>query len=293
MSGSGNDFICIDNRDGTFDEILSSPQRIGHFAITFCHRGTGAGADGIIFACTPEIEGVADIAARFFEPDGSPTELCGNGTASFVHWVSTNNWVPEGETKILTPAGVVLAQNRCGSYVRVCIPLPEDMQTNQKITAGEKSWMCDYVVTGVPHLVVYVDNVDEVDIPHWGPIFRYHERFAPRGVNVNFVQILGEGEFAMRTWEYGVEGETLACGTGSAAAAVLAAKRFDWDRRFRNKNQPVLVRARSGDTLRILLTEEDDGSISDLCLETIVRFMYFGTAHPSLISKALNRTAES
>ena len=104
LSGSGNDFICIDNRDGRFDEVLSNPQRIGQFARTICNRWLGVGADGVIFACVPEIEGVSDAEARFFEADGSEAKLCGNGIACFAHWVVGNNWVSGQEVKILTPA---------------------------------------------------------------------------------------------------------------------------------------------------------------------------------------------
>ena len=78
LSGSGNDFVCIDNRDGRFDDILDCPARAAQFARTLCRRGPGLGADGIVFACRPEIEGVADVAAKFLEPDGTEASLCGN-----------------------------------------------------------------------------------------------------------------------------------------------------------------------------------------------------------------------
>ena len=293
LSGSGNDFICIDNRDGRYDAILSCDDGVGNFARTFCHRGTGVGADGLIFACEPEVEGVADVAAVFFEADGSATELCGNGTACFIHWVAANGWVGQGETKVLTPAGVVRGRDSTGRYVRVCIPLPEDMRIDMNLTVCGRPWRCDFVVTGVPHLIVYVDDVSELDISHWGPAFRYHERFQPRGVNANFAQVLEVGKLALRTWEYGVEGETLACGTGSAAAAILAATRFNWPEKYRNGQEPVLIQARSGDVLKVLLTQEADGTISDLCLETVVRFLYSGSAHPSLIEEALKPAPEA
>jgi len=287
LSGSGNDFICVDNRQGRFDPVLAESTKIAHFSRSLCHRGTGIGADGIIFACQPEIEEVADIAARFFEADGSEAELCGNGTACFLHWATANGWVHQSETRILTPAGVVRGQNGDGRYVRVCIPLPEDMQMDRKIRVGQREWNCDFVVTGVPHVVVYVDDVESVDMPHWGPAFRHHQEFQPRGVNANFVQVLAEGELAIRTWEFGVEGETLSCGTGSAAAAILAARRFNWPTSLRSSEEPVRIRSRSGDILKVYFTEAEDGTVCDVCLETIVRFIYFGTAHDSLIVEAL------
>ena len=287
LSGSGNDFICIDSRDGRFDELIDSPRRVGHFARALCHRSLGVGGDGLIFACDSEVGGLADVAARFFEPDGSETELCGNGTGCFVHWVIASGFVDDREIKVLTPAGVVLGRHTDGRFVRVCIPLPQDMHTDLDLSADGRPWRCDYVVCGVPHLIAYVDDVDAVDMPHLGPILRYHERFQPRGVNANFVQVLAPGEIAVRTWEFGVEGETQACGTGSASAAILAAIRFGWPRRFLNNQDPVLVHARSGDTLWVYFHRQDDGSIDDVCLETIVRRIYAGVLHPDLAREAL------
>lgn len=286
LSGSGNDFICLDNRDARHGAMLEDPAHIGRFARALCHRGRGVGADGVIFACRPEIEEVSQIAARFFEPDGSEAELCGNGTACFVRWTSLNRWVSPGEVRILTPAGIVRGLDCDGGYVRVCIPLPEGLRTGLSLTAGGRTWTCDYVVTGVPHLVVYVPDVEGLDMARWGPAFRFHEAFRPRGVNANFVQVLGEGRLAVRTWEFGVEGETLSCGTGSAAAAILAARRFNWPAPYRTSEQPVLLRARSGDTLRVFLTEQADGAISDLCLETLVRFLYTGRIHGDVLQNA-------
>ena len=289
LSGSGNDFLCIDNRAGDFDEILSSPERVGHFARTLCRRGLGIGADGVIFAVIPEVEGFADLGARVFEADGSEAELCGNGTACFIHWAFVNGYVVGPEIKVLTPAGVVLGQNGGADYVRVCIPLPEDMQTDLELTVGGETWRCDFVVTGVPHVVCNVDCVDAVDIAHWGPLLRNHPRFAPRGVNANFVEVLGEGELAIRTWEFGVEGETLACGTGSAAAAIVTAIKNRWPKEYTTGQRPVRLRARSGDVLVVYFTLADDGSVTDVCLETIVRFVCRGLVADQLAAQAMRR----
>jgi diaminopimelate epimerase len=288
LSGSGNDFICVDNRSGSYDELLSDPQRIGHFARSLCHRGVGVGADGIIFACRPDIEGVAHIAARFFEADGSEAELCGNGTGCFVHWVAGKGWVAESEIRILTTAGIVLGSDNQDGYSRVCIPSPENIDRDFEVRSGQWVWRCDSVVTGVPHVVTYVDDVGNVDVANWGPALRHHPRFKPRGANANFVQLLGEGKIALRTWEFGVEAETLACGTGSAGAAILASFHFNWPKAYGNEQTPVLVRARSGDILRVYFTVKDDGAVDDVCLETIVRFLCSGTVHPDLRQVALH-----
>jgi len=293
LSGSGNDFICIDNLDGGYDDLLASPDRIGHFARSLCHRGVGVGADGIIFACRPEIEGISDVAARFFEADGSEAELCGNGTGCFVHWATERGWSGRdgAESLVLTPAGVVRGGNSDGRYVRVCIPMPTDIRRDFDVDVGDWRWRCDFAVTGVPHVVTYVDDIDRVDVLRWGPAIRHHPAFAPRGANANFVQVLGPGRIALRTWEFGVEAETLACGTGSAAAAILTAIHCDWPEDYFTGKRPVLVRARSGDVLRVSFVRQADGGIDDVCLETVVRFLCCGKVHPDLAAVALGPAA--
>jgi diaminopimelate epimerase len=291
LSGSGNDFICLDNRDGRFDELIASPPRAGCFARTLCRRGLGVGADGLLFACAHDVGDLADIAARLFEPDGSETELCGNGLGCFVHWAAANGWVGAGETNILTPAGVVRGQRADGRYVRVCIPVPEAIRHDVRVDADGRRWHCDVAVLGVPHAVAYVEHLDALDVARCGRAIRHHPRFAPRGVNANFVKVLRAGEIAVRTFEFGVEGETLACGTGSAASAILTTIRFGWGAPYATGEQPVLVRARSGDVLRVCFRIEADGRAVDACLDTVVRFIYRGTLHPELAARALKADA--
>ena len=103
LSGSGNDFVCIDNRDGGCDGLLCSAPEVGRFAAALCHRGLGVGADGVIFAVRPSDSQAADVAVRFFEPDGLEVELCGNGTACFARWVVDSGWVGCGMVHIETP----------------------------------------------------------------------------------------------------------------------------------------------------------------------------------------------
>jgi diaminopimelate epimerase len=291
LSGSGNDFVCIDNRDGSLDDLLAQPRRIGHFARALCRRGLGIGADGVVFACAPEIEGVADVAARFLEPDGSEASLCGNGTACFIRWLDTEHITPGGEVRILSPAGIVRGQDLQDGFVRVCLPLPEDMQTDLKLQVDSAIVSCDYVVTGIEHVVTFVDNIDCADVSRLGAAIRNHPYFPqPRGVNVNFAQVLAEGRIAIRTYEYGVEAETLACGTGSAAAAILATRRFGWPREYTTGQKAVEVQSPGGDILRVYFVVEDDGSVRDPCLETRVRCTYTGSLCPDLASLALGET---
>jgi diaminopimelate epimerase len=288
LSGSGNDFVCIDNHNGQLGPAFSQPRRLAHLAKVLCRRGLGIGADGLIIAQAPEIEGVADIAASFLEPDGSQAELCGNGVACFTRWVLEERLAAGPEVRILTGAGVVRGKNGEGTgYMRACIPIPESVQTDRTIRTGRRRWTYDFAVTGVPHLVTYVEDLEKLEVSHWGPLLRHHEQFGPRGVNANFVQVLGEGRLAVRTYEFGVEGETLSCGTGSATAAILAARRFGWPAPYLRGDRPVLVQARSGDVLRIFFSLAGD-RIEDVCLETLVRYLYHGRLHTDLQGRILD-----
>ena len=286
LSGSGNDFLCIDNRDGRFDDAIATG-RGGRIAQVLCRRGTGIGADGVIFAERTDLLPDVDVFARFFEPDGSNAELCGNGTACVIYWAFDSGWTDDDEIKILTDAGLVRGHLADDGYVRVCIPQPEDKRVDLEVTADGRAFHCDYLVTGVPHLITYVEDIDEIEVSHWGRLLRRHQQFAPRGVNVNFVQVLGVGKIAVRTFEFGVEAETLACGTGSAAAAILTAERFEWGAEFLSGDKEVRVRARSGDILKVWFTVGDDGIVTDVCLETIVRHVCGGAVAPALAAEAL------
>ena len=305
LSGSGNDFICIDNRRGRYADLLASPERIARLARALCHRGTGVGADGVIFACEPQIRGVADVEARFLEADGTEAELCGNGTACFVRWFMRHlgeaaSGDEDRQIRILTPAGVVLGMDLAGrtagpadhgEYVQVCIPLPENIRRDLSVSVDGRRMICDYAEVGVPHLVTYVDDIDGFNMERLGPALRRHEMFAPRGVNANFVQVLGRRRIAVRTFEFGVEGETLACGTGSAAAAILTALREGWGGEFPPPADPVEILSRGGDVLRVYFSLEEaepEPRVTDVCLETVVRSVYGGVVHPDLAAYALD-----
>ena len=279
LSGSGNDFICIDNQDGSYDHIINNADFAKAFASAMCQRAMGVGADGLIFACVNEVEDFADVAARFFEADGSGVELCGNGVACFTKWASEMGFANKPEMRILTCAGVVRGSIMADGYVKVCIPFPEHMLRDERLIVCGRNLTFDYAVTGVPHVVTYVDCLDSLDMGLMGPAIRHHEHFAPRGTNANFVQVRGPGEFAVRTYEFGVEAETHACGTGSATAALMAAKHFAWPEQYTNGDQPILATARSGDVLKIWITLDDNEEVIDLCIETVVRSIYKGSVN--------------
>jgi len=286
LTAAGNDFVCFDNRDGRFDRLIVDTAAGGHFARTVCRRNYGVGADGVIFACLPETPDTADFGASHFESDGSPCELCGNGSACFTRFVIDEGFVPDRDIRFLTPAGVVRGRRAGGQYIRVCIPSPEDHKLGMQLDLGNAQLDCDYVVTGVPHVVTYVDDLASTDVANLGFALRHHEAFRPRGVNANFVQVLGEGEIAVRTFEFGVEGETLSCGTGSAAAAILATLRFGWDGGIRSHEKPVLIHSRSGEILRVYFIA-DGQQVTEACLETVVRRIMHGRLNKEFAAGAL------
>jgi diaminopimelate epimerase len=279
LSAAGNDFVCLDARSACLDEVLQCDRRTGELARTLCDRHFGIGADGVFFAIRPDIEGIADIGALHREADGSECELCGNGTACFTYWVSMTEVGPNRhheQVRVLTPAGVVLGKNLDDQYVRVCVPSPEHQQTGLDLQADGERFLCDAVTVGIPHAITYVDDLKATDVARWGYALRHHRAFAPRGANANFVQVLGPGEIAVRTWEFGVEGETLACGTGAAASAIMTALRENWQDVLADA-QPILVRTRGGHTLRVSFALGENGDIEDCCLETPVYQTFRGT----------------
>ncbi len=287
LSSAGNDFICLDNTDHSFTPLLDDQHSLAQFAAFLCRRGIAVGADGVILACSVEKGNDDTVVARFIEPDGSEAKLCGNGTACFTYWTISEKMVTGPDVQIITRAGVAYGRveddNHCN--VRVCVPNPKNLQYDVIIDVNGQSLRLDTVDTGVPHAVVQVENVDEVDVARLGPMIRYHEQFKPKGMNVNFVQVLEPGRIAVRTYEFGVEAETLACGTGSAAAAIITCRREGWNQGVCTVDKPVNVLTRSGETLKIYFNHCDGGPITDVCLETRVRPVYDATLRRELVEE--------
>ncbi len=274
LNAGGNDFVCIDNCDGTYDDFIESEQ-FPDFLIKLCRRGLGVGADGVIFAEKANLK-AADIQARFFEPDGSEVELCGNGTACFVYWVVKSGLVKYDEIAIQTKAGINNGKKKDDGRCSVCVPDPFDYKTDICITADNKLIFTDFIVTGTGHAVAYVEDISQVPVADCGASVRHHKAYG-QPVNANFVQILKEGHIAIRTFEFGVEAETLACGTGSASAAMLTAVRHKWDYKYLNGDLPVEVDVQGGITLKVWFNyHENDNSFTDVCLETFVTPVYKG-----------------
>lgn len=258
MTGSGNDFILIDNRDDALD-----PKEIKGFVTAVCRRKFSVGADGLILIESSE---KADFRWRFFNQDGSVAEMCGNGGRCAARFaVLTQICGPE--LSFETDAGIIRAMVD-GIRVRLEMTKPSGIVLDKALEAGGKTFSVDRMNTGVPHAVIWVEDLEGVPIVEWGRAIRYHERYAPAGTNVNFVTRSDQGIFLIRTYERGVEDETLACGTGSVAVALIAAQKG-------LAESPVSVRTRGGEILTIHF-KTSGFEFVDVFLEGDARVIYQG-----------------
>lgn len=242
MNGAGNDFVLIDNRG---ESIRLSGRQVRRL----CDRQRGVGADGLLLL-EPNLNGTADWRWRFFNSDGVSAEMCGNGARCFAAFVRNLTRPPAG-ISFETPAGIVRATFVNG-LVKVTLPTPRGLQLHQSLPVNGLELIAHSLHTGVPHAVVFVEDADKAMTEERGRAIRSHPRFAPAGTNVNFVEILRPGSLRVRTYERGVEGETLACGTGAAAAAMIAS-------RIRHIPPPISVKVRGGDFLTIDFKTTESG----------------------------------
>ena len=257
MSGSGNDFIVIDNRVPVLKE-----DKKRDFVRLVCDRKMSIGADGVIFV---ENSDQADIKWDFYNEDGSSAEMCGNG-GRCVALYAVEKKITSHNLTLETLAGIVGAEVKEDS-VKVKLTQPKNLQQDIAVALEGIQYSIDSLNTGVPHAVVYAEDIEEVSVKETGHGIRFHEAFAPAGTNVDFVQKVGDHELKIRTYERGVEGETLACGTGVVASALLS---------FYKKlvKPPVKVKTRGGD---ILVVDFDAGnSSSEVYLEGPARIVFEG-----------------
>lgn len=264
MTGSGNDFIIIDNRD-----LKVSKEYGRELARLACRRKLSAGADGLILI---ENDPEADFAWRFFNADGSEAEMCGNGARCVARFAVLKGITRKERFSFRTLAGIVQAEVS-GESARVAMPRPHGLEKDIAIDLGGRRISLDFINTGVPHAVNFADSpeqLEEMDVHELGGAVRRHERFQPAGTNADFVFVNGPHHMQIRTFERGVEGETLACGTGCIAGALVAAARNLAD-------SPVNVLTRSGETLIIHFEKSSQGgatSFSAVFLEGDAKVVY-------------------
>lgn len=256
MSGSGNDFIIVDNRDGIVDEA-----DLLYFIVKVCRRKMSVGADGFILV--ENAEG-ADFKWRFFNSDGSVAEMCGNGARCVARFAYLNGIVGP-DMSFETGAGIVEAQV-AGESVKIKMTDPSDLKTDYTLELKDRSVSVSSINTGVPHVVIVTDTLDDVEVVKMGREIRLHDMFAPAGTNVNFICPIKDDTIGIRTYERGVEDETLACGTGSVAGALILARKVKID-------GPINVLTRSGGKLKIYY-KENNATYQDVYLEGDARVIY-------------------
>lgn len=233
LNGSGNDFLVIDNREGVL-RGFDLPAFVGKV----CDRSRSIGADGVILI---EKSRRADFRWKFFNADGSRAEMCGNGGRCAARFAVARN-IADGRLGFETDAGLIRAEVK-GRRVKLQMTAPHGLALAKTLSLGGRTITYSFLDTGVPHAVLFVPDLSKIDLMGTGRGIRTHRAFAPRGTNVDFVRVRG-GEAEVRTYERGVEGETLACGTGAVAAGILAAAHG-------YVRPPVSVHTRGGETLVI------------------------------------------
>ncbi len=249
MHGSGNDFILIDNR-----KRLILPEHAEEAAITMCRRGFGIGADGLILI---EESGKAHFRWRFLNADGSLADMCGNGGRCAARFAYIEGIAP-AEMEFETGAGIIKAEVKDGE-VKLQLPPPHGLALDEELRLRDRTMTVHFLNTGVPHTVIFVNDLESIPVFEIGRLIRHHRKFAPEGTNVNFAEVKDRSSIRIRTYERGVEDETLACGTGAVASAVISALKAD-------TASPIRVETWGGEDLKIYFNIQGE-EIKEVFLE--------------------------
>lgn len=254
--GAGNDFILFDDRALTF------PCHNKDLIKRLCHRQFGIGADGIILL---QLSSRADFRFRIFNADSSEAEMCGNGVRCFGKFVSDLGF--NLSTFSLETTERILKVEMNNDDIVVEMGEPREICFNIEIDLHKKKEILHYMDTGVPHAVLFVKDLDKINVFSLGKEIRFHLHFQPKGANANFAMLQGD-TVHLRTYERGVEEETLACGTGATATALVAAKIYGLP-------SPVKVRTMSGETLKISFKQNND-SFEDVAMSGSAKLVFQG-----------------
>jgi diaminopimelate epimerase len=275
LSGSGNDFILVDNRKRIVD-----PKQAGALAAKACSHRMSVGGDGLILI---ESSRRADFRWRLFNADGSEAEFSGNGARCAARFAYLKKIAPR-RMRFETLAGLIDAEmvpattgaqgraSRPLTAVKVRFPDPKGLRLNLRVGVGGLEREAHFIDTGVPHCVYLVDDPDRTDVISIGRTTRYHELFQPAGTNVNFIKVLDPHRIRIRTYERGVEDETLACGTGSIASALIA-------NLLGKVASPVTLIPQSGVELVVHFSSRN-GTFRDVYLQGDARAVYEGRMLP-------------
>jgi len=231
MVASGNDFVLLAGKPR---------QALASLAKAICERKSGVGADGLLLL---EKSKKADIGMRIFNADGSEAEMCGNGARCAVFWAKNQGGIRKAAISLQTKAGII--DSRIGrDKIKIKLTDPRNLKLDLALKINQRALRMSFIDTGVPHAVVFSEGLDKIEVLNLGRQIRYHRYFSPRGTNVDFVEALNRNSIKVRTYERGVEDETLACGTGSVASALVFALKCDL-------NNTVNVHTKSGEVLKV------------------------------------------
>ncbi len=243
MQGCGNDFVIVDNRQLGFD-----PAVMPEMVAPVCRKAFGVGADGMIFLDTAPAGSGLDYIWHFFNADGSRAEMCGNGSRCAARLAWLLGLAPARHV-FGTDAGPIEAVvDEDSNQVTVRLTPPRDLRLDLNLEIERQPITLHFVNTGVPHAVIVLDTLENVDVWKIGRLVRFHAFFQPAGANVNFVAVEGPGRLSLRTYERGVEDETYACGTGAVASAVVA-------RELGLTGEETVITTTGGEELGIILRD--------------------------------------
>lgn len=265
MAGGGNDFVVIDNRGSRVADPVELTRRV-------CTPHLSVGADGLILV---ETSARATLRMRYFNSDGSAGEFCANGTRCAARFAYVNVIAPKRMT-IETGAGITGAEVSDGGLVTLTLPAPHSFSAERPLRAGDRVVRGSFIVVGVPHYVIFLrDDLWSQDIAPLGSAIRKHPELQPAGANVNFVVVRGPNDIEVRTYERGVEAETLSCGSGVVASSAVSAL-------FGKVKPPVSVLTRSGITLEVNFAV-DGREVRDVQLRGDARLVYRAAFTPETI----------
>jgi diaminopimelate epimerase len=246
MNGAGNDFIVIDKNKNKGVSLKQNQMS------SLCNRRKGVGADGIIFISNSKD---SDFLMEYFNADGSAGSLCGNGARCAIKYAGDSNRLKNGKAQFQANSEVFSGEILKNELVRFELKPPTKIKLNFRIKASSQLIKSHFADTGSPHVVIEIEdvlaqpkdlnsryrNIENFPVSEIGREIRYHKDFSPIGTNVNFIQIKND-EISIRTFERGVEQETLACGTGSVAAAIIV-------NAHKNLKSPIKLKTWGGDEL--------------------------------------------
>jgi diaminopimelate epimerase len=265
MAGGGNDFVVIDNRGGEVVDPVELTRAI-------CTRSLSVGADGLILV---ESSTRAPVRIRYYNSDGSLGEFCGNGTRCAARFAFAGG-IAGSTMAIETDSGIIQADVGDDGNVTISMPPPNSFRAERPLHAGDTTVNGSSITVGVPHYVIFLrDDLWSQDIVPLGRAIRMHQELQPAGANVNFVVVRDKHSIELRTYERGVEAETLSCGSGTVAAVAVAAL-------FGKVSSPVSVLTRSGITLEVSFTMDGD-ALSDVRLKGDARLIYQAALTPDTV----------